>query len=150
MTAVKELHEVMVTEAQLAEGLAVVLGQQQEAIVSGRVDVLDQLVEESEELIQPITILEHERVRLSGQIISERTGNGPGAKATSRDLLGYLDGDDVVLMKGVLMRLRTASHEIIRINNLNRPLLEHSQAFVTQTLRAATDDYKRNLIDKKM
>ena len=152
MTAIKELHEVMVTEAQLAEGLAVVLEQQQEAIINSRGEDLGLLLQKSEDLIQPITTLENERTRLANLIISEKIKRGSvqGKPATSRDLLSCLGDKDAVLMQDVIRRLQTASREVLRINNLNKPLLEHSHCFVKQTLRAATDDYKKNLIDKRM
>ena len=152
MTTIKELHEVMVTEAQLAEGLALVLEEQQDAIIKSRTGDLDILIEKSEDLIQPIATLESERVRLAGLIISERerTSVKKGQAVTSRGLLSCLADEDAVLMEDVIRRLRTASEEVLRINGLNMPLLEHSNRFVKQTLRAATDDYKKNLIDKRM
>ena len=151
MTAMKELHEIMVTEAQLAEGLAAVLREQQEAIIESRTDDLDVLLQKSEELIQPIASLENERVRLSRQIISTQGSKGHGAMAvTPESLLRSLDKNDAALMQNVILRLRAASHEVLRINRLNKPLLEHAQYFVRQTLRAATDDFKKKLVDKRM
>jgi hypothetical protein len=148
MTTIKELHEVMTTEAQLTEGLVAVLHQQQAAIIYSHIDDLNVLLVESEELMQPIESLELERARLSKLIVR---GTGvDGKPVTSNELLSCLDENDAVSMSSVIRRLRTASQEVIRINGLNKPLLEHSQHFIKQTLRAATDDYRKNLVDKRI
>jgi len=150
MTSVKELQEVMVTEAQVTEGLVALLLQEQEAIVGGRPEELDGLVDKCEDLLQPMAGLEKERARLTELIISERGKEKKGTPATSRDLLRCLGSNDALLMQPVIERLRAASKEVVRVNNLNKPLLQHSQSFIRQTLRAATDDFKKNLIDKRM
>lgn len=152
MTTIKELHEVITTEAELTEGLAKVLQQQQEAIIQNRADDLDVLVERSEELIHPIENLEKERARLAGLVAQGNDGHtrSKGVGLTSRELVHSMHDSDAELITTAIRRLRDASREVLRINHLNAPLLEHSQYFIRQTLRVATDDYKKNLVDKRM
>ena len=152
MTTIKELHEVITTEAELTEGLAEVLQQQQAAIIQSRADDLGVLIERSEELIQPIENLEKERARLSELVVcgAEGRATAGGTTVTSSELVSRMHDNDAQMIGAVIRRLREASREVLRINRLNAPLLEHSQYFIRQTLRAATDDYKKNLVDKRM
>ncbi|HCV41976.1 MAG TPA: hypothetical protein DGH68_00715 [Bacteroidetes bacterium] len=152
MTALDDLHEVIATEAQLTEGLAAILRQQQEAIIHNRAEDLHTLLERSEEMIQPIHALEKERLRLAN-LVAGGTGDVSGQMgqvASYTDILSYLSQKDAESIAAVIERLRLASREVLAVNQLNKPLLEHAQYFIKQTLRAATDDYKKNLIDKRM
>lgn len=152
MTAIADLHEVITTEAQLTEGLASVLRQQQEAIIHNRADDLNTLLDRSEEMIRPIQALEKERLRLA-HLVAGGTGevaSQMGQAVSYTDILSRLADKDAESIAAVVERLRMASQEVLQVNQLNKPLLEHAQYFIRQTLRAATDDYKKNLIDKKM
>jgi flagellar biosynthesis/type III secretory pathway chaperone len=152
MTTIAELHEVIATEAQLTEGLAAILRQQQEAIIHNRAEDLNLLLERSEEMIQPIQALEKERLRLA-TLVAGGTGEDAsqmGQEVSYTDIISRLPAKDAESITAVIERLRMASREVLNVNQLNKPLLEHAQYFIKQTLRAATDDYKKNLIDKKM
>jgi hypothetical protein len=156
MMAIEELHEVITTEAQLTEELAMILRQQQDAIIHNRADDLNALLERSEDMIQPIESLEKERLRLGGLVVDgivEGTGNGAGREGREvsyTDILARLSDEDSKSITAVIERLRRASQEVLKVNQLNMPLLAHARHFIKQTLRAATDDYKKNLIDKKV
>lgn len=152
MTAITELHEVIATEAQLTERLAAILRQQQEAIIHNRAEDLNTLLERSEEMIQPIEALEQERLRLAN-LVAGGTGDiaaQMGQMVSYTNILSRLSDKDAESITAVIERLRMASQEVLKVNQLNKPLLEHAQYFIKQTLRAATDDYRKNLIDKKM
>ena len=152
MNSVIELDEVLRTEAELTESLAEVLSEQQRSIVHSRAGELRRLVERSEELIHPIQGLERERQRLARQLVAREAGSSPAGDniAEAEELLDHLQCDDAALIGAGVRRLRAASRAVLRINRLNMPLLKHAQQFVKQTLRAATDDYRKNLVDKKM
>jgi hypothetical protein len=147
MTAHEELEEVMTTEAELAESLVGNLLQQQDAIVHSRAEELASLVSKSDELLRPMESLEKERSRLAAVLF-----NGTAGRQTeiNVDKLLARVGNGSTRLGSVIRRLRDASGEILKINSVNKPLLEHSRQFIRHTLRAATDDYKKNLIDKKM
>jgi flagellar biosynthesis/type III secretory pathway chaperone len=146
MNFVAQLRDVVTAEAQLSEGLVSVLQLQQEALVRNDVTELQTLVDRSEELMHPMVALERERERLSEMIMGNAV---KGGAVRSDDLVRRVGGNEGAALANVIRRLRVASREIVRINDLNRPLLEHAQAFIRQTLRAATDDYRKNLIDRK-
>jgi flagellar biosynthesis/type III secretory pathway chaperone len=147
MNIITQLRDIVTTEAQISEGLVAVLQQQQEALVRNDVGELQTLVDQSEELMQPMAALERERERLSEMIMGNAV---QGGAIRSDDLVKHVGGDEGEILGNVIRRLRFASREIVRINDLNRPLLEHAQAFIRQTLRAATDDYRKNLVDRKL
>jgi flagellar biosynthesis/type III secretory pathway chaperone len=152
MTAIADLHEVITAEAQLTEGLAAVLRQQQQAIIHNRADDMNVLLDRSEEMIQPIQALEKERLRLANLVVggTGEAASQMGQAVSYTDILSRLPDKDAESIAAVVERLRMASQEVLQVNQLNRPLLEHAQYFIRQTLRAATDDYRKNLIDKKM
>lgn len=147
MTVPEELEEVMTTETELAESLIGILRQQQDAIVHSRADELASLVNRSEELLRPMETLEKERSRLAASLFNDMAGH---QTEITVDRLLARAGNSTPRLGSVIRRLRDASHEILKINSVNKPLLEHSRQFIRHTLRAATDDYKKNLIDKKM
>jgi flagellar biosynthesis/type III secretory pathway chaperone len=152
MATINELHEVMTTEAQLTENLITVLQQQQEAVIHSQAEALNRLLDKSEELLGPIEALEKERTRLAALMV---WGNGDDSAkrekfVTASELLSRLTSDDASLIDAVTRRLQAASEEVLRINRMNKPLLDHSQYFIKQVLRAATDDYRKSIVDKRM
>jgi flagellar biosynthesis/type III secretory pathway chaperone len=152
MTTTAALQEVVLAEADLAENLTAVLEAQQQAVVHSRVEDLTALIQRSEELLHPIHELERERLRLTRLILGgdENDGKAGEAIAHPQALLKKCAGGDAQALGRALERLREASKKTLKMNRINKPLLDHARQFIRHTLRVATDDFSRNLIDRKM
>jgi len=145
MTKTEDLERVLQTEAALAEALARVVAQKQEAIVGFKGEDLGTLTLREEELVKPLRQLEEERVRIASDIA------GAGAPSIAlRDLTGLMTKKEADRIAPHAARLRTAVQRVVRMNDQNRVLLQQSLRYVRETLRIITDNHTKQLIDQKM
>jgi len=122
-----QLTEILTTQIQLAEALLVLIKQQQQAIIHSDEDEVLRLVNRQQELLQPLSALEKERISFQKSRVEIEDSAIYTLEKTLRNIIG----------------------EVVEINNQNRVLIENSLRFVRQTLRILTNDYQRNLIDTR-
>jgi flagellar biosynthesis/type III secretory pathway chaperone len=153
MTTIDELEKVLETEADLAEALSGVITQKQQAIVQFNGVSLGALTRRMEELMRPFQDLEQERLRLAGALTQRHAGTGKQMMAkplTAKELADILGKKDAERILSRATRLRNAVQKIVRMNDQNRLLLQHSLRFVRGTLKIITENHTRQLIDQRM
>ena len=141
----------MLTEVELAEALLATLDQQREAIVCARLEELAVAVERGEELSRPIEALENERMRITAELMEMiapgHVGNQPCGLT---EVVPYLNKEDGVRVTALGKRLRNVIGLILKVNQENKPLIDHSLRFVRENLRIIRENYSKQLIDQKM
>ncbi len=150
MNSIHHLAEVMATEAEIAEKLVDVITQQQRALVACDTEAVVATVDQQQELMIPLEGLEHERERLTRELWHTVA---PEAADESRPvnlsaLLSRLERNDAVRLSDVSSRLLAAIEKMMKLNQANQFLIEHSRRFVRETLRIVTNDYARSLVDR--
>ena len=152
MNNLNHLEEVMATEAELTEQLIEVMKRQQQALVSIDSAAVESTVERQQELLMPIEGLEQERIRLTREIVAasmpKRVEEGEPVHLTT--LLTCLDISEAKRLSSVGRRLHEAVEQMMKLNQANQYLLDHSRKFVRETFRIVTDGYSRKLIDQKI
>lgn len=152
MTNVECLVEVMTAESDLAERLADVMKKQQQCLVNCDADGVAETVEQHQELLLPLEGLEQERERLAREVWNavapEPASEGHPVNLTA--LLDYLGGSEAKKLSEISRRLLMNVETIMKINQANQYLIEHSRRFVRETLRIMTNDYARQLVDRKI
>jgi flagellar biosynthesis/type III secretory pathway chaperone len=151
MNNLMHLEEVMATQAELTEQLIEVMKQQQSALVNIDSTKVEQTVDRQQELLMPIEGLEQERVRLTKEVVHSvaphRVANEPIPLTT---LLMCLDGEEAIRLSRVGSRLHLAVETMMKMNQANQYLIDHSRKFVRETFRIVTDGYSRKLVDQKI
>ncbi|MER3522598.1 MAG: hypothetical protein C4326_00660 [Ignavibacteria bacterium] len=152
MNNLDSLTEVMATEAELAERLVDVIKQQQRALVACNAEAVAATVEQQQELMMPLEGLEQERERVTREVLStlapERVAEDK--PVTFSALLEYLDADEASRLSKAGRRLLAAMETMMKVNQANQFLIEHSRKFVRETLRIVTNGYARQLVDRKI
>ncbi len=150
MNSIHHLAEVMATEAEIAEKLVDVITQQQRALVACDTEAVVATVDQQQELMIPLEGLEHERERLTRELWHTVA---PEAADDTRPvnlsaLLNRLERNDAARLSNVSSRLLAAIEKMMKLNQANQFLIEHSRRFVRETLRIVTNDYARSLVDR--
>jgi flagellar biosynthesis/type III secretory pathway chaperone len=150
MNNVNHLAEVMTTEAEIAEQLADVFVQQQRALVACDAETVVATVDQQQELMLPLEGLEQERERLTRElwqaVTAEKTNDDSPVNLSK--LLERLDAEDASRLSKASSRLLSAVEKMMKLNQANQFLIEHSRKFVRETLRIVTNDYARPLVDR--
>jgi flagellar biosynthesis/type III secretory pathway chaperone len=150
MNNVNHLAEVMTTEAEIAEQLADVFAQQQRALVACDAETVVATVDQQQELMLPLEGLEQERERLTRElwqtVTAEKTNDVSPVNLSK--LLERLDAEDASRLSKASSRLLSAVEKMMKLNQANQFLIEHSRKFVRETLRIVTNDYARPLVDR--
>jgi flagellar biosynthesis/type III secretory pathway chaperone len=150
MNNVNHLAEVMTTEAEIAEQLADVFAQQQRALVACDAETVVATVDQQQELMLPLEGLEQERERLTRElwqaVTAEKTNDDSPVNLSK--LLERLDAEDASRLSKASSRLLSAVEKMMKLNQANQFLIEHSRKFVRETLRIVTNDYARPLVDR--
>lgn len=152
MTNLESLIEVMAAESDLAERLADIMKQQQQCLVNCDAEGVAATVEQHEELLFPLEGLEEERERLTRDLWNAVAPEpAPDDRPVNLSmLLGYLDESDAKKLSDASSTLLTNVEAIMKLNQANQFLIEHSRRFVRETLRIMTNDYARQLVDRKI
>lgn len=150
MNNVHHLAEVMTTEAEIAETLVDVITQQQRALVACDAEAVVATVDQQQELMIPLEGLEQERERLTRElwhaVAPESQDNNKPVNLSA--LLSHLDRNDAARLSDVGSRLLAAIEKMMKLNQANQFLIEHSRRFVRETMRIVTNDYARPLVDR--
>ncbi len=151
MSNIHHLAEVMMTEAELTERLVDIMKQQQQALVNTDAMAVAESVDQEQELLLPIEGLEQERLRLLRAVCEE---NGSpiqeGIPVNLADLILTLPATDREMISAAGSRLHHAVEEMLRTNQANQYLIEHSRRFVRETFRIVTNGFSRQLVDQKI
>lgn len=149
---VGELARVMEAEIELGDALMEVMSQKRSSIVTIRSDRILSLAQREEELLVPFGELEQERLRLCSQIVhGEGQGSGrPPSAPTVEEVLTHIPAPDAVRIATLAHRLRTVVERIQQVNDQNRVYMQRSLRFVQETLRLATEDHTRQLVDQRL
>lgn len=146
------LVEVMTAESDLAEQLVEVMKQQQQYLVACNAEGVAGTVEQQQELLLPLEGLEQERERLSrdlwNTVAPEKAADDRPVNLSA--LIGYLSGPDAERVSNAGHRLLSTVETMMKLNQANQFLIEHSRKFVRETLRIITNDHARQLVDRKM
>ncbi len=150
MNNVHYLTEVMTTEAEIAEQLVDVIAQQQRALVACDAEAVVATVDQQQELMIPLEGLEQERERLTRElwqtVTHEKLDDGKPVNLSA--LLSRLGANDAASLSDAGSRLLAAIEKMMKLNQANQFLIEHSRRFVRETLRIVTNDYARQLVDR--
>ncbi len=152
MSNLVHLAEVIATEAELTEQLIEVMKRQQQALISTDAETVAAMVDHQEELLLPIEGLEQERVRLTREVWNEIAprklpDNSPVHLSA---LLDQLQNDEAKKLSDAGSRLHSAVEQMLKVNQANQFLIEHSRKFVRETFRIVTEGYSRKLIDQRI
>ncbi len=152
MSNLIHLAEVIATEAELTEQLIEVMKLQQQALISTDAETVAAMVDHQEELLLPIEGLEQERVRLTREVWNEIAprklpDNSPVPLSA---LLDQLQNDEAKKLSDAGSRLHSAVEQMLKVNQANQFLIEHSRKFVRETFRIVTEGYSRQLIDQRI
>jgi len=151
--SIEELAKVMQAEIELGDALMEVMSQKRLSIVTIRSDQLLSLSHREEELLGPLQDLERERLHLCRQIVRENPGEttelSPGG-VTIGEVLHHIPAPDAVRISTLARRLKTIVERILQVNEQNRVFMQRSLRFVQETLRLATDDHTRQLVDQRL
>ncbi len=150
MNNVNHLEEVMTTEAEIAEKMVDVFIQQQRALVACDAETVAATVDQQQELMLPLEGLEQERERLTRELWNAVSAQkmGDDAPVNISKLMERLDADDASRLAAASSRLLSAVEKMMKLNQANQFLIEHSRKFVRETLRIVTNDYARPLVDR--
>lgn len=152
MNNLESLADVMATEAELAERLVDVIKQQQRALVACDAEAVAATIEQQQELMMPLEGLEQERERLTREVLRtlapERMVEDKPVSFSA--LLHYLGVDEASRLSKIRRRLLAAIEAMMKVNQANHFLIEHSRTFVRETLRIVTNGYTRQLVDRKI
>ncbi|MDL1891759.1 flagellar protein FlgN [Sphingobacteriales bacterium CHB3] len=152
MSNLNHLMEVMAAEAELTEQLIEVMKMQQQALVNLDHAEVEISVDKQQELLLPIEALEQERLRLTREVWCELTPP-PDAPETSihlTSLLHHLQRKDADRLSMLGSRLHSAVEVMMKVNQANQYLIEHSRRFVRETLRIVTDGHSRQIVDHRI
>jgi len=152
MKDAESLTTILEAEAEAASVVYARLKLAQESIVGLSGTDLAEFVRSGPDLVEPLEVLEEERVRCATRLGAALFPDG-SQKVESmsvHELVRYLPAADAVAVSGAANRLRLAVGNIVAVNAQNRLLLERSRRFVEETLRIVTDDHTRTLIDQRM
>ncbi|MBI5474542.1 MAG: flagellar export chaperone FlgN [Ignavibacteriae bacterium] len=152
MNNLVHLAEVIATEAELTEQLIEMMKRQQLALMETDAETVAAMVDNQEELLLPIEGLEQERIRLTREVWNEIasrqvTDNAPVHLSA---LIERLPGDEAQRLSSAGSRLHTAVVQMLKVNQANQFLIEHSRRFIRDTFRIVTDGYSRQLIDHRI
>jgi flagellar biosynthesis/type III secretory pathway chaperone len=150
MNNIHHLTEVMATEAEIAEKLVDVIAQQQRALVACDTEAVVATVDQQQELLIPLEGLEKERERMTRELwhsVAPEAVDDTGPVNLSA-LLSRLERNDAMRLSDVSSRLLAAVEKMMKLNQANQFLIEHSRRFVRETLRIVTNDYARSLVDR--
>lgn len=151
MNSLHHLAEVMTTEAELTERLVAIMKQQQQALVNTDALGVAETVDQEQELLLPIEGLEQERLRLL-RAVCEESGRPvrEDVPVSLADLMHKLSEDERQVISVAGSRLHQAVEEMLRTNQANQYLIEHSRRFVRETFRIVTNGYSRQIVDQKI
>lgn len=151
MSNIHYLAEVMTTEAELTERLVAIMKQQQQALVNTDAAAVAESVDQEQELLLPIEGLEQERLRLL-HAVCEDIGYPvqDGSTVNLADILHTLPAEAREKISVAGSRLHHAVEEMLRTNQANQYLIEHSRRFVRETFRIVTNGFSRQLVDQKI
>lgn len=153
MKLIEQLRELLRTEIELAEALMSVMRQQQRAIIYSDYDALHQLGLRQQELLVPLESLETERMHLVKSIMEECGWQQPeeqGTPVTLSELLNNPNLPDAEEILRLGKKLRDAAQRVVALNEENGRLLSHTQNYIRESIRILTENYSRNIVDKKL
>jgi flagellar biosynthesis/type III secretory pathway chaperone len=142
MNRTERLQQIMNAQADLMDAITETLVGAQRALVESNGEALEQCTRREEDLLRPFHELERERLLCVEQLA--------GASVPVHDLLPGIPVEDRVALKALSERMKTSASKIMEINLQNSALLRNALRFVQETLRAATDDNRRKLIDERV
>ena len=152
MSNINHLEEVMSAEAELTERLVEVMSEQMTALVNVDSATVEATTERQQELLLPIEGLEHERMRLTREVWKDFSKQDveDSTLINLSSLMSCLKGDDASRISNIGSRLHTAVEQMVKLNQANQFLIDHSRKFVRETFRIVTNGFSRQLVDQKM
>jgi flagellar biosynthesis/type III secretory pathway chaperone len=152
MNNLNHLAEVMMTEAELTEQLIDVMKQQQHALIMLDPATVESTVDKQQELLLPIEGLEHERQRLTTEVLHDLVPHGTAEETpvSLARLMQHLNAGQAQQLSAASGRLLAAVETMMRMNQANQYLIEHSRKFVRETVRMVTGGNSRRLVDQRI
>ena len=153
MKRIDQLIQVMDKETEFVQKLTHIIDIKQNAIVHLDSIILDEVIQNEEMLIEPLRLLESERLKLletiaNGVNIPDEEFNS--GRTSFEFLIRHLTADEALKVNESAKRLKAAVGYVIKLNEQNKHLIKHSRGFIQESLRILTDNYNRQVIDQKI
>jgi flagellar biosynthesis/type III secretory pathway chaperone len=152
MNSINYLAEIMTAEAELTEQLVEVMRNQQAALVKIDPLAVERATDRQQELLLPIEGLEQERVRLTREVWSQCAQQviDESASVNLASLIKFMEREDAGRITAVGSRLHNAVEQMVKLNQANQYLIEHSRKLVHETFKIVTNGFSRQLVDQRI
>ena len=142
MNTREEMVRILKEETEIAGSLEQLLKSKQRAFVKWNSGELAEVVKDEEVLLHRLSLLEKERVNVFRTLHPAEMQEG-----TMRE---YLEHYPFPELQEYYERLKNISSSVMKRNKQTKQLLRSSLSFVQYTLRTLTDNYQRQLLDRKV
>ena len=147
----KQLMEVMDQQYSNLNTLLEIVKKKQQALVDSEIENLESCIRSEEKILFNIQSVEKLRYEVVSKIISEYglDENDYSISSINLKLQDKISTKNCELLLRNEKEIKETAYEIIRINEQNKFLIQHSRQFINETINTLLNSNKDSIFDRK-